>query len=47
MDQLAGRHGRLDGVEEAKELLVVVVVVAVALHAATEHGSFQHIERGE
>ena len=32
MDQLAGWNRRLDGVEEAQELLV-----AVALHAAAEH----------
>ena len=36
MDQLAGRHGGLDGVEEAQELLV-----AVPLHAASEHRPVQ------
>ena len=32
MDQLAGRHLALDGIEEADELLV-----PVSLHAATDH----------
>jgi hypothetical protein len=38
----ARRHGALDGVEEAHELLV-----PVPLHAAADHGTFEHIERGE
>ncbi len=40
--QLAGRHSRLDGVEEAEELLV-----AVALHALAQHRAVEHVERGE
>ena len=35
VDHLAGRHGGLDGVEEAQEFLL-----PVALHAAAEHGAF-------
>ena len=42
VDQLAGRHGALDGVQEAQELLV-----PVALHAAADHRAFEDIERGE
>ena len=42
VDDLAGRHGRLDGVEEADEL-----AVAVALHAAAEDGALEDVERGE
>ena len=42
VDQLAGRHRRLDGVEEAQELLV-----PVALHAAAEHRPVEHVERRE
>jgi hypothetical protein len=38
----AGRHGSLDGVRKAQELLA-----AVALHAAPEYGAFEHIEGGE
>ena len=39
VDQLAGRHRRLDRIEEADELLV-----PVALHAAAEHGAVEHVE---
>ena len=42
MDDLAGRDGALDGVEEADELLM-----AMLLHAAPDHGSVEHVERGE
>ena len=42
MDDLAGRHVRFDGVEEADELLV-----PVALHAAAEHAPVEHVEGGE
>src|SRR3954470_22529495 len=42
VDDLAGRDRRLDGVEEADELLV-----PVALHAAAEHGPVEHVEGGE
>ena len=42
MHQLAGRHGALDGVEEADEFLV-----GMALHAATVHNAFQGVEGGE
>ena len=42
MNRLDGRHDRLDGVEEADEL-----TIAVALHAAAEHGAFRDIERGK
>ena len=42
VDQLAGRHRRLDGVEEAQELLV-----AVPLHAAAQHRAVEHVQRGE
>jgi hypothetical protein len=42
VDQLAGRHGALDGIEEADELLM-----PVALHAASEHRAVDDIERGE
>jgi hypothetical protein len=38
MDHLAGRHARLDSVEEADELLM-----AVALHAAAQHRLLQHV----
>ena len=40
MDQLAGRHGGLDGAEEADELLV-----AMLLHASADHAAVQHVER--
>ena len=41
VDQLAGGHRRLDGVEEAEELLV-----PVPLHAPAEHRAVQDIEGG-
>ena len=42
VDDLADRYLSLDRVQKADELLM-----AVALHAAPENGSLQHIERGE
>ena len=42
VDHLAGRHGGLDLVEEADELLM-----PVALHVAADHRAVQHVERGE
>ncbi len=42
VDHLAGRDGALDSGEEADELLV-----AMALHAASDHGSVEHVEGGE
>ena len=42
VDDLAGRDGALDGVEEADELLM-----AVPLHAASHHGAVEHVEGGE
>lgn len=42
VDQLAGRPPRLDGVEEADELLVLM-----ALHAAANHTTIQHVQRRE
>src|SRR6516225_6128489 len=42
VDDLAGRDLRLDGVEEADELLM-----PVALHAAADDPALQHVERGE
>ena len=42
MNGLAGRDLALDGIEEADELLM-----AVALHAATDDLAFQHVEGGE
>src|SRR5258708_21188102 len=42
MDDFAGRDLRLDGVEEADELLM-----AVALHAAADHLALEQIESGE
>ena len=42
VDDLAGWHRRLNGVEEADELLV-----PVALHAAAQHGAVEHVESGE
>ena len=42
VDELAGRHGGLDAVEETDELLV-----AMARHALTDHGAVEDIERGE
>jgi hypothetical protein len=42
VDQLAGRHRRFDGVEEAQGLLV-----AMTLHAAADHRALQYIERSK
>ena len=42
VDQLAGRHGAFDGVQEADELLV-----AMALHALADDGAVEHVDRGE
>src|SRR5512132_2999318 len=42
MDQLAGRDGALEAVEEAQELLV-----AVALHALPDHPAVEHVQGGE
>ena len=42
MDQLAGRHLRLDRVQETDELLM-----AVPLHAAADHGAVEDVERRE
>ena len=42
VDDLAGRDLRLDGVEEADELLM-----PVALHAAADDLAFEHVERRE
>jgi hypothetical protein len=42
VDQLAGRHGRLDPVQKPDEFLV-----AMALHALPDHGAVEHIERRE
>ena len=42
VDDLAGRHLGLDGVEEADELLM-----PVALHAAADDLALEHVERGE
>jgi hypothetical protein len=42
MDRLLGRDLAFDGVEEADEF-----EVAVALHAAADHCSVEHAERGE
>ena len=42
VDHLAGRDGELDSGEEADELLV-----AMAPHAASDHGSVEHVEGGE
>jgi hypothetical protein len=39
MDDLAGRHGRFDRVEEADELLM-----AMLLHATTDDCAIQHVE---
>ncbi len=41
MDELPGRHRALDRVQEAEEFLM-----PVALHAASEHGAIEHVERG-
>ncbi len=42
MDDFADRNLRLDGVEEADELLM-----AMALHVAADDGAVEHVERGE
>ena len=42
VDQLAGRHGGLNPIEKADELLV-----AVPCHALADHGAVEDIERGE
>jgi len=42
VDDLAGRHLGVDGVEEADELLM-----AVALHVATDNGAVEHVEGGK
>ena len=42
MNDLAGRHLALDGVEEADELLM-----PVALHAAADDGAVEHVQGGE
>ena len=39
LDDPAGWHRPLDGIEEADELLM-----PVALHAAADHGAFRHIQ---
>jgi uncharacterized protein GlcG (DUF336 family) len=42
VDRLSGRNLALDGVEEANELLM-----PVALHVLTDHGSVEHVHRCE
>ena len=42
VDDLAGRDRRIDGVEEADELLM-----AVALHVAADDGAVEYIEGGK
>ena len=42
MDQLAGRDARLNGIEEADELLM-----AVALHVAADHRAIEDVQGGE
>jgi hypothetical protein len=42
MDQPAGGHLGLDGVQEADELLMAMV-----LHVAADDGAIQHVEGGE
>ena len=42
VDDLAGRHLGVDGIEEADELLM-----AVPLHVPSDHGAVQHVESGE
>ena len=41
VDELARRHGGLDGIEETDEL-----AVAMALHTAAEHGARQDVAGG-
>ena len=42
VDHLAGRHGPLDGCDEADELLM-----PMTRHAAADDLAFEHAERGE
>jgi hypothetical protein len=42
VNDLADRHGALDGSEKFDEFLMAVLV-----HASAEHGAVQHIERGK
>ena len=42
MDQFAGWHVALDGIEETNEF-----AMSVALHASADHPSVEHAERGE
>ena len=42
VDDLAGRDGTVDGIEEADELLM-----PVALHVAADHLAVEHVERGK
>src|SRR5215207_4211655 len=42
VDELTGRHRRVEGVEETDELLV-----PMALHAAAEDGAVEHVEGGK
>ena len=42
VDQLAGRDGALDGIEELEELLV-----SMARHAAADDGTVENVEGGE
>src|SRR5829696_6108380 len=42
VDELTGRHRRLEGVEETDELLV-----PMALHAAAEDRAVEHVEGGK
>ena len=42
MDQLAGRHFALDGIEETDEF-----AASVALHASADHSCIERAERGE
>ena len=42
VDELAGRYRRLDGVEEADELLM-----SVTLHVAADDRAVEHVEGGE
>jgi hypothetical protein len=42
MDHLAGRHGALDGIEEANEFAMPVLP-----HTAAEDGAVEHVKGGE
>ena len=42
VDQLAGRHRALEGIEEAQELLM-----PVPLHAAADDAAVEHVQRRE